>query len=76
MKIERTDKEIIIRVSPKIDLPGLERILKYLQEKKTSNLPKDRIQESFGAWEGDESADDLIKMIRDSRQADSNSRRE
>jgi hypothetical protein len=57
MQIERTEKEIIIRVSPKTDLSGLQKILDYIRlkeigsestvsEKEIENLAK----ESKSTW--------------------------
>lgn len=43
MQIERTEKEIIIRVSSKTDLSGLQRILDYIRVKEmgTENMVSD-----------------------------------
>ena len=57
MQIERTDKEIIIRVSSKTDLTGLQRILDFIRVKEISsesNVSEKEIQdlseESKSTW--------------------------
>lgn len=57
MQIERTDKEIIIRVSSKTDLTGLQRILDFIRVKEIgseSNVSEKEIEdlskESKSTW--------------------------
>lgn len=40
MQIERTDKEILIRLSPETDLTGLQRILDYLKFREIASKSK------------------------------------
>lgn len=68
MQIERTDKEIIIKISAKIDSADLNKILEDIDSIERSALIKDSSNESaFGAWEGNETPEELAKLIRDSR---------
>jgi hypothetical protein len=40
MQIERTDKEIVIRVPAETDLPGLQRILDYIKARNIASKSK------------------------------------
>jgi len=40
MKVERSSKEIVIRLSPKTDISGLQKILDYLKFKEIASKSK------------------------------------
>ena len=68
MRVEQTDKEIIIKISAETNSADIERILKYIHSLEKSELTHNSsIKNAFGAWEGNETAEELAKSIRDSR---------
>lgn len=68
MQVEQTDKEIIIKISAETNSEVIERILKYINSIEKSELTNNSdIKNAFGAWEGKETAEELAKLIRDSR---------
>lgn len=68
MKVEQTDKEIIIKISAETNSAVIERILKYINSIEKPQLTSNSdIKNAFGAWEGKETAEELAKLIRDSR---------
>ncbi|GAA0877899.1 hypothetical protein GCM10009119_08670 [Algoriphagus jejuensis] len=68
MRIERTDTEIIIRIPADVDIAELDRILDRLSaiEKPALAEESDNLS-AFGAWKGEETAEELIKSIRQAR---------
>lgn len=68
MQVKQTDKEIIIKISAETNSAYIERILKYIHSiEKSELIHNSNIKNAFGAWEGNESAEELAKSIRDSR---------